>query len=113
WYQAADLYVMSSITEGFPNSLIEAMSYGLPVISFDCDVGPRDIIKHKFNGLLVEQGSVEKLSCAINELMNDVNKRKLYGNNALLVDKQFSIKKVSDMWILLFDKIRYEARERS
>ena len=54
WYQQASLFIMYSKFEGFPNALVETMSYGLPVISSNCKTGPQDIISNLENGLLVE-----------------------------------------------------------
>lgn len=60
-YTNSSALVLSSQQEGFGLVLIEAMSHGLPCISFDCDSGPRDIIENGINGYLVEDQSVEDL----------------------------------------------------
>ncbi|MCB0752639.1 MAG: glycosyltransferase, partial [Ignavibacteriae bacterium] len=64
-YQKAAIYVMSSRSEGFGMVLIEAMSFGLPCIAFDCPHGPRDIISNGQNGFLIENGNIEEFSNAV------------------------------------------------
>ena len=49
-----DLYILSSRFEGYPNTLLEAMKIGMPIISSDCEYGPKEIIKDNFNGILLE-----------------------------------------------------------
>jgi glycosyltransferase involved in cell wall biosynthesis len=65
-YQEAAFFVMSSRFEGLPLVLIEAQAYGLPIVSFDCDTGPAEIIKHGETGWLCEAGNVNSLSEGIN-----------------------------------------------
>ena len=102
WYEAADLYVMTSHFEGFPNTLIEAMAHGLPVISVDCDTGPRDIIRHEVDGLLVPDGNLCALANALSTLMADKNLRRKYGERAVEARERFSIEKIAGMWEALF-----------
>lgn len=104
WYQVADLYVMSSHFEGFPNSLLEAMAYGIPCVSYDCPVGPRNLIKHNVNGLLVPliEGS-NGLAKAIHSLIEDSTLRERLGQNSLSVRQAFAIETISSQWEELLD----------
>ncbi|WP_205694453.1 glycosyltransferase family 4 protein [Crenobacter cavernae] len=98
WYQHADLYVMSSRFEGFPNALVEAMAHGLPTISFDCDTGPRDIIRHEVDGLLVEPENINGLEKALAVLMSNPELRARYAERAVEIRNRFSIESISSMW---------------
>lgn len=105
WYHAADLYVLTSLFEGFPNTLIEAMAHGLPVVSVDCDTGPRDIVRDKVDGLLVKQGDSNALMLAVSDLMSNENKRKLYGLRATEIRERLSIEKISAKWQAVFEEV--------
>jgi glycosyltransferase involved in cell wall biosynthesis len=70
-FARCDLFVMSSHSEGFGLALVEAMSAGLPAISFDCDFGPREIIQPGRSGMLVRAGDVPALAQAIAGLVKD------------------------------------------
>lgn len=102
WYERADLYVMTSEYEGFPNTLIEAMSYGCPAISFDCDTGPRDIIRHQVDGLLVENNNIQALELSMCRLMSDDYLRLQYSGKAVDVRERFSFSIITKMWWELF-----------
>jgi glycosyltransferase involved in cell wall biosynthesis len=105
WYESADLYAMSSRFEGFPNTLVEAMSYGLPAVSFDCETGPRDIIRHEVDGLLARLGDVVALTTALDRLMGDKELRMRLSANAVEVRERFSMEKIAGLWEQLFDEV--------
>jgi glycosyltransferase involved in cell wall biosynthesis len=102
WYERADLYVMTSLYEGFPNTLLEAMAHGVPAVSFDCDAGPRDLIRHEVNGVLVPLADgVEGLVAGMRYLMrNDVLRCRM-GEAACEVREKFSMGTVKDGWAVV------------
>jgi glycosyltransferase involved in cell wall biosynthesis len=102
WYAHASLYAMSSHFEGFPNTLVEAMAYGVPAVSFDCDTGPRDIIRHGIDGVLVAPGDVEGMASALDTLMRDSRARARFAQRAVDARERFSMEKISRMWETVF-----------
>ncbi len=106
WYESAALYVMSSRFEGFPNTLAEALAYGLPAVSFDCDTGPRDIIRHEVGGLLVAAGDVAGLTAALERLMGDAALRQRFAERAVEARERFSMERIAGLWEALFAELR-------
>jgi glycosyltransferase involved in cell wall biosynthesis len=105
-YKNASIYVMSSRHEGLPLVLIEAMSMGLPIISFDCETGPRDIIENNITGVLVPPLDVNQLATELETLIMDENKRNLFSSNALRLVKKFEISEIVDSWEKLFHDLK-------
>lgn len=99
WYMMADIFVLSSRYEGFPNVLIEAMSCGCPCIAFDCDTGPRDVIKNGVNGVLVPPDDSDALRDWLGILMADESLRNKYGQKSVDVIDEFSESKVMGLWV--------------
>jgi len=108
WYGSADLYVMSSRFEGFGNTLVEAMAHGLSAVSFDCDTGPGDIIRHEVDGLLVPPGDLASLTAALDRLISDRLERQHFAQKALEARMRFSMEKITGMWEELFETILSE-----
>jgi glycosyltransferase involved in cell wall biosynthesis len=111
WYKRADLYVMSSRFEGFPNVLVEAMSHGLPAISFNCDTGPGDIIRHGVDGLLVNPvGDVPALIDALTQLMGDKARRTDMASRAIEVGDRYTMSRILVEWDRIFFEVLDERR---
>ncbi|KHF38264.1 glycosyltransferase family 4 protein [Halalkalibacter okhensis] len=97
-YVESSIFVLSSRTESFGMVLVEAMSNGLACISFDCKVGPREIIKNNTDGLLVEPNNIEELASKIINLINDSKLRNSLAENAMLKAKLFSTETIMSEW---------------
>ena len=99
WYQRADLYAMSSRFEGFPNTLLEALAYGLPTVSFDCLTGPADLIRDGVDGYLVQpQDGPAGLAARLAALMQDPARRAAFAANASDVKQRYSFATVGKAW---------------
>jgi len=105
WYRRADLYVMTSLSEGFPNTLAEALAHGLAAASIDCDTGPRDIIRHDIDGMLVPPGDMRALQRALDRLMEDGGLRERFAARALDARERFSVERIASQWQALFDEL--------
>jgi len=94
---SSSLFVQTSIFEGFPNVLLEAMSCGLPVISTE-ETGYM-LIKHNVNGLLFPSGDIDQLVLQLNRLMLNNNLRESLGLEALKVRVDYHIDKIMAQWL--------------
>lgn len=101
-YADASFLVCSSLFEGLPLMMIEAMSCGLPNVSYACPCGPRDIIREGENGYLVQTGDEMMLAERICRLIEDHNLRQKMGASARESAKDYAIERIAKLWMNLF-----------
>ena len=104
-YLDSSLFVCTSRFEGFGMGIIEAMACGLPVVAFDCLWGPRSIITDGEDGVLVENGNIEKLSEVIVSLLVNPEKIQIMGVCARNNVKRYNIDIIAKKWKCLFDSL--------
>ena len=102
-YMNSSIFAFASRFEGFGMVLIEAMACGLPVISFDCPCGPRDIIFDNEDGLLVQNGDVNSYVCKLSLLMDDASLRQRMSAAGRKNVERFKMDHIGDCWKKLFD----------
>lgn len=102
-YMNSSIFAFASRFEGFGMVLIEAMACGLPVISFDCPCGPRDIISDNEDGLLVQNGDVNSYVCKLSLLMDDASLRQRMSAAGRKNVERFKMDHIGDRWKKLFD----------
>jgi len=105
-FSESSIFVLSSRYEGLPMVLIEAMAYGMPAVSFDCETGPREIINDNVDGLLVENQNVECLAAKLMYLIDNETLRKKIGETAYVNIKRFDIENIMPRWINLFKSFK-------
>ena len=104
-YAESSIFVLSSRYEGFGMVLIEAMNFGIPCVSFNCNYGPSDIIKDGEDGFLIKNGDEKDFAQKLQELMIDENLRKEMGKKARKNVGRFLPENVVKKWDELFKSL--------
>ena len=104
-YVNSSIAVCSSRFEGFGMVVVEAMACGLPVVSFDCPWGPRSIINNGEDGLLVENGNIEKLAEAIIWMIQHPEQHKAMATKAVENVQRFRMDQIAEQWKSLFETL--------
>ncbi len=103
----SDIYVLSSLYEGMPNSLMEAMAMGVPVIATDCPAGgPAELIKNKYNGLLVKNNDLDEMTNAINFYLSNPEEKEKMGLNATRIREVASSEVIAEKWMQYMSTIK-------
>lgn len=99
WLRRSSIFAFTSISEGFPNALIEAMVAGLACVSFDCDAGPRDVLQDNINGYLIPLYDITAFKDVVQKLMGDDFLRNKIGLEARKVAESLSTKKIAQEYL--------------
>jgi glycosyltransferase involved in cell wall biosynthesis len=104
-FDEASVFASASVAEGFPMVMLEALSKGLPLVSFDCPRGPSDIIRHGHNGLLVPNDDIPALSEALEAVIADDDRRRRMGAQARADAEGYAVERIAASWEALFDEL--------
>lgn len=104
-YGNASLFALTSRYEGLPMVLLEAQSFGLPIVSFRCKCGPADIVTDGVDGFLVEEGDIKRFADRLASLMEDEDLRMRMGKQALISSERFEEGEVMRRWTNLFESL--------
>lgn len=99
---------MTSRYEGLPMVLLEAKANKLPIVSFDIDSGPSDIIRNNLDGYLIEPFDVEEMANKVNFLIESPEKRKIFSANSDVNLEKFSKKNIMNKWLNLINKAKID-----
>ena len=101
-YNRAFCLIMTSRYEGWPNTINEAIACSCPVISYNCNYGPSEILNHD-NGFLIDEGDEDGVIKAVNKIYTNRNERGKVVKNGLKYIKNFSVDKIVKRWLLIKD----------
>jgi glycosyltransferase involved in cell wall biosynthesis len=103
YYRSSSIFVMTSRFEGLPLVLIEAKAFSLPIISYDCNTGPRDIVRNNVDGILVPYLDSDKFASELIGLMGDAERRKNFGKAASDDIDRFELKSILNSWKIILN----------
>ena len=109
---ASSMIISTSVTEGMPLVLLEALAAGLPIVTFNYKYGADEIVIEGKNGFIVEEDDLEALADRIERLITDEEKRKEMGENAYISSKRFTPEVIVTRWMKLFQSLREEKKIR-
>lgn len=104
YYEKASIYLMTSRFEGLPMTLIEAQSFGLPIISYDIKTGPKDIITNNEDGYLIENNNEKLFAEKFMELSNNREKIHEFSQKAYENSKRFRMENIITKWIKILEE---------
>lgn len=114
WVETADVFVLSSRYEGWGIVLLEAMAAGLPVVSFACEWGPSDMVKHGEDGILVPSNDVDALAEALSRMLGDGELRSRLATNAEASAKRYLPERILSQWdAVASSALKHSAREHA
>jgi glycosyltransferase involved in cell wall biosynthesis len=102
WLARADAFAMTSRYEGYPNALLEALASGVPAVACDVLTGPRELIQHGVNGLLVPDHSPEALTAALRQIMTEDTLRRRMATQAHSTLHSHAINTIVARWEAVF-----------
>ena len=102
YYKEAEIFCLSSHYEGFPMVLLETLAFGLPVISFDCETGPAEILADT-DSILVPQNNINLFASSLINLMKNDEKRKVISIKSKEKAKLYQPQSIIQHWIKLLD----------
>lgn len=98
YYKNASIFALTSQSEGFGMVILEAMSFGLPCVSYDCPSGPRDMIIDEKTGYLVPYNDFEALEKSVLKLIQNPEKIREFGENAFKESNQWNDEFILEKW---------------
>ena len=104
-YAGASILALPSRYEGLAMVLLEAQAAGLPIVSFECKCGPKDVITDGLDGILVGEGDVDGLAQGLLKLIKDEELRRRMGAEAYKNSERFSEERVMAQWVELFNEV--------